>query len=477
MLKKFMLLLPVCASVLPGCVSAPPLSEATGTQHSDIMIRDVVQRVKCELSDAFYYKVEERDFLWLASWTAHADLTLEINDNAGISPSGQYTKFRRSAPNPDAGPGASKVLQFFTLGAGANLSGQAARTETLSFTIALDELKRWRTDLNRMEANLPPEKRTCNFNSEMGVTGNLGLKEWVDSAFFPVVTGDLQAGIHPSQGGMKPSTTQGPKQGQAVPQLKLGAQPTKEDMERDTRAWQTYLSGLQNKTKTANSKTDDATKKIDTADANLKNKLKALSDSNFEPVLAPYLRQRYALYKNIDQIIQSHKNSEEKCAKFKSDVDDTLKDTQDLAAKLKANVPLEELQIPYGDLNTKVQNIMNNDEPRGDYVKMTARCASVLTQIADQATKDADSLPNQVDPPIDAVSHSLQFVVAYGANITPSWTLIQWKGPGLTQNFLSASGTRTHTLNLAIGPRFGGPPVGTDALRLINNQVVRSLGN
>jgi len=57
--KKFMFLLPVCASVLPGCMSTPPLSEAAGTEHSDILIKDVVQRVKCELSDTFDNKIEQ----------------------------------------------------------------------------------------------------------------------------------------------------------------------------------------------------------------------------------------------------------------------------------------------------------------------------------------------------------------------------------------------------------------------------------
>ncbi len=490
MLKKFMFLLPVCASVISGCMSAPPLQEATGVENGapNIFIKDVVQRVKCELSDAFYYKVEQRDFLWLASWTAHADLTLEINDNAGISPSGQYTKFQKTQLNKDAvnnqlaGSPAKPLaptptfLPMFTLGAGASLSGQAIRTETLSFTIALDELKRWRKDLDKREAGLPPEKKTCNFSSEMGITGNLGLKEWVDSAFFPVETGQLQAGIHPSQGGAKPSTTQGPKQAAATPKPK--AELSIEQIAADTKAWQKSLTGLQSDTKASNTKIDDATKTLDTADANLKNRFQVLSDSKFGPVLAPYLKQRYEQFGNeYDQYTQSHKKSEQNCAKFKNDVDTALKDNQDLTALLKANTPIGEMKIPYNELSNKIDNILNNKTP-ADYAKAASRCADDLTLLADQATKNADSLPNQIDPPIDAVSHSLQFVVAYGANITPSWTLIQWKGPGLTQNFASASGTRTHTLNLALAPRTGGPAIGGDALRLINNQVIRgALGN
>ena len=85
------------------------------------MIKDVVQRVKCELSDAFDKKVEQREFLWLAGWTAHADLTLQINDNSGVSPNGSFT-------NPKYGKTAAKSLSAittFTLGPSANLNGQA----------------------------------------------------------------------------------------------------------------------------------------------------------------------------------------------------------------------------------------------------------------------------------------------------------------------------------------------------------------
>jgi len=114
-----------------------------------------------------------------------------------------------------------------------------------------------------------------------------------------------------------------------------------------------------------------------------------------------------------------------------------------------------------------------------DYPAQSAKCATALAQAADRAAKNAAALPTQIDPPIDSVAHSLSFVVAYGAGISPSWSLIKWKGPagGANTPFLSASGTRTHSLNIALAPRSGGPAIGADALRLINNQVIRSLGN
>ena len=92
MLRKLMFLLPVCVCVTPGCMSTPDLSTVTGAEHSEIMIKDVVQRVKCELSEAFDKKVEQREFLWLAGWTAHADLTLQINENSGVAPNGSFIR-------------------------------------------------------------------------------------------------------------------------------------------------------------------------------------------------------------------------------------------------------------------------------------------------------------------------------------------------------------------------------------------------
>ena len=178
----------------------PELSDATGEEHSEIMIKDVVQRVKCELSEAFDKKVEQREFLWLAGWTAHADLTLQVNDNAGVSPNGTYTKALGSTSTAEtlAGKPLSSVVSTFALGVSANLNGQAVRSETVSFTVALDELKMWRRQLDKMEAGLPPEKKTCNFGGATGVTGNLGLQEWVDSAFYPG-DGGAAPGRYPSR--------------------------------------------------------------------------------------------------------------------------------------------------------------------------------------------------------------------------------------------------------------------------------------
>jgi hypothetical protein len=467
MLRKLMFLLPVCVCVTPGCMSTPDLSTATGAEHSEIMIKDVVQRVKCELSEAFDKKVEQREFLWLAGWTAHADLTLQINENSGVAPNGSFIE-------PKLGKIAG-IASSFTLGLSANLSGQATRSETVSFTIALDELKLWRRQLNKAEANLPPEQKTCYFNGETGVRGNLGLREWVDSAFFPVTAGQLQAGVHPyGGGGGKSAGVAGPSK--AGGKAKAAESLTRDKIAQQAAEWAQELSLLQEKTKASFAKIDAAIQGMAAADADLQNKLKVLNDGKFNPVLAPYLKTAYAKSTSFENYLKQHKDDEDKCTAYKTNLGNAVTSLGRLQAEL--NKPGSDVTVPmeiaYSALSNEMDGIHANDYPA-----QSAKCATALTQAADRAAKNAAALPNQIDPPIDSVAHSISFVVAYGAGISPSWSLLQWKGPGGSSNnsLLSASANRTHTLNIALAPRSGGPAIGTDALRLINNQVIRSLGN
>ncbi len=87
------------------------------------------------------------------------------------------------------------------------------------------------------------------------------------------------------------------------------------------------------------------------------------------------------------------------------------------------------------------------------------------------ALKQLDALFSfQPDPPMDGLLHSVQFVVTHGANVSPNWSFLVWKGPSVTTPGASATGQRTHILNIAIGsPREGD--------RLIQNQTVLSLAS
>jgi hypothetical protein len=58
-----------------------------------------------------------------------------------------------------------------------------------------------------------------------------------------------------------------------------------------------------------------------------------------------------------------------------------------------------------------------------------------------------------LDPPLDTISHQVQFIVLWNASANPSWTLLHFKGPSPSSgSMFSATKTSTHTLNIVLGP-------------------------
>jgi hypothetical protein len=56
------------------------------------------------------------------------------------------------------------------------------------------------------------------------------------------------------------------------------------------------------------------------------------------------------------------------------------------------------------------------------------------------------------DPPIDTLSHQVQFVLTLTGSATPTWTLARFKGPGpASGGLLSGTQTNTHTLTIVLG--------------------------
>jgi hypothetical protein len=82
-----------------------------------------------------------------------------------------------------------------------------------------------------------------------------------------------------------------------------------------------------------------------------------------------------------------------------------------------------------------------------------------------KAVEDA-LLQLELDPPIDAISVQIQFILAFNASASPSWTLLHFKGPAPTSSLISGTKTLTHTLNVAIGP-----PSSPDATNQLNALV------
>jgi hypothetical protein len=222
----------IMASAEAGCVAPPALTDATNNAPfaRSIPIHDVVQRVKCDLTTALYAKIyKSKDpikFAWMRGWTAKADLTLEANESGGITPSFSYTQPLANAFITGLGPNSintatgaatnvvSATAQSFSLGGSATLTGNATRTETLSFNLSMVELKDWKE--NRQKLIDKGEELTgiysCDPTAPTDLQAGLDLNSWLEEALKPVELGDLQAGIHPtpSQAGPTPVSSPAP---------------------------------------------------------------------------------------------------------------------------------------------------------------------------------------------------------------------------------------------------------------------------
>ena len=137
-----------------GCVTIPSL------EGNSIAISDVVERVKCDLADAL---PDPYKYPWMAGWVAKVDLTLVINEQAGLTPTVSFVDLRPNA----VVPGVGNIAQSFIFGAAAGATTTAVRTDSLSFSLSLVELR-----YKRDQAN-------CKFAAGLGLDGELGLKEWI----------------------------------------------------------------------------------------------------------------------------------------------------------------------------------------------------------------------------------------------------------------------------------------------------------
>ena len=77
----------------------------------------------------------------------------------------------------------------------------------------------------------------------------------------------------------------------------------------------------------------------------------------------------------------------------------------------------------------------------------------------------------QFEPPIDSLSHHVQFVLTKGLSASIGWGLVAIGGAGPNGNLASFSRARTHTLVMTIGPP--GPRGIDEKNRLLTTSAVR----
>jgi hypothetical protein len=116
------------ALLVGGCVTVPSLD------GNRIAISDVVERVKCDLADAL---PDPYKYPWMAGWVAKVDLTLIVNEQAGLTPTVNFIDLRPSS----FVPGVGNIAQSFIFGAAAGATTTAVRTDSLSFSLSMVELR------------------------------------------------------------------------------------------------------------------------------------------------------------------------------------------------------------------------------------------------------------------------------------------------------------------------------------------------
>jgi hypothetical protein len=365
--------------VVAGCTQVPPL------QEDGVAISAIVQRIKCEIAWALpkpQGKWPTGPYQWMRTWTAKVDLTLATNDQASVNPSAVFTRLLPTV----AVPGVGNVGRMFTFGVGAGLSTTAVRTEILTFSLSLAELRGWK------------RKGECGIAERMDLYGNLGLREWLASALAPVANRQLTVGRHPAPGGksVPPPPVIEPKIALLDPLAKL------KDLT-DKLRW--YAKAAEDALDDARRNATQNNTQATYDDAKLIYDAVEKGDKIFRDASAEdenLLKTRPEMKAGIDALFAVTANAKDRLVAFKKAVDSML-----------------------------------------------------------------EGLPH--DPPIDALSHSIQFVVALTGNATPSWTLVDVKGPGAAGNLLSGSHTVTHTLAIAMGSPSALP---NDQSRQLNNLVI-----
>lgn len=486
------------ACLIVGCSMAPQLEEATGASDSRIFVRDVVSRIKCELAVAFADKLNgDPRFRWLTDWTVKADLTLQANQQGALSPSGSYTTFQRSAVNTVAGPTTfpgttlGTVQQFFTLGANANVGEQAVRTEVVSFSLSLKELDDWRRQAGGEFVDF------CQITGRPELLGNLGLGEWIDASLAPAATRELLAGKHPSPSlGAKPAQPQIVAKPGPLSVIKIDTfLPIDEKTIRDEIA-----KALSDAQKAAYDANNSYSSTQDSRDQAIKNYTEAQElQMRYQTISTPEtLKQigkkvtdskRYqddAIAADSCTLRQVCGEDYGDCKKFdplerhpsgrKSCQMDSIKcrevdkpETNSGAVQMYVCVQ-EAHTLSMDATGSALADLLTHAADAARRARLYADNAKLLATYAQQLAAKGVSTPP--DPPIDSIGHSVQFVVAYGAGIAPSWTLIAWKGPALNGPVLSASGTRTHLLQLALGAPTAPAKGSAEQNRIIQNQTI-----
>lgn len=388
----------VCS--LLGCVAVPPL------QEDGIAVSSIVQRVKCELALAIpepQPPYPTGPYQWMADWTAKVDLTLITNDQSAITPTAAFVNPLKTAAVPLVGT----VTRNFTLNAGAGITNNAIRNETMSFTLSIAEL---RNEKYRGDCNLP---------ADIDLYGNLGLQEWVQSALAPVDRQMLTIGKHTAPGAKPVTAPQFSTDLKVVDQIHQAA---------------VYATNFAKDAATAVQRAkNDA--------ARYANDVKSATPTVIR-------NDMQMVFNEVENALTAAKQATTFAQRVKT-----------LNGQLTAD---DKNHLTPGQKATLDQDV-SDGEKAGQQAQTAVTAANAIWK----------GIPQ--DSPIDSIGHQVQFIVVATGNVTPSWTLVHFKGPGLSGTFASLMQTRTHTLNIALGAPSGAVNASQEQLRTLNNLQLDTL--
>ena len=264
----------------------------------------------------------------------------------------------------------------------------------------------------------------CDLPYQLGLLGNLGLQEWVASALAPVENRQLTIGFHQPPAG-KPITISAPsiKQGERAQELQPPP-PAKAYLEKALAALRSGEQG-----------TEEARRYAARA--------KQLA-----------LRTR----------MQDTYNAVEKTYRYVEGATTQLDNATDLAWRGAAVD--RDATNKLADADSKLLKKIGED----------AKAATdQLAKARETATAAWELLPR--DTPINSITHTAKFVVTLRANATPNWSLVLFKGPGLSPPFASASRIRTNQLDVVMGAPAvaGGKALSDEQNRQLFNIQLHSL--
>lgn len=446
-------------------MSVPELEGIAGSRPNDnanpksISINDVVRRVKCEIRDSVADRVGKRDYPWFDKWTIQADLTLLVNQQSGISPG---ITLSHAFPLGNIPGRITNAPRSVSLGLGGGISTTAVRTEIVSFSMSIKEI---RDEFKTMSAAEIYDE--CHPISSIDLTSDLGLKEWVDSALGPVDDGLLKEGYHKPP--KPPGSGAGVGGGAATPQALLPGLHYSSTLH-DLSKLLTEDDPLKGKIELIASEYDllkqsggllvflQSAKSFDhnsftKALANLKS-LSSVGPPDLSTEIPDLIAQISRTSDNINGIATKGQLAALNLLvkKLVLIVEKRLaKDLPPVIAALQlicdCEPPTEDGPLPDSDNDTS-QRAGSGEKPSETFAN-GLKCLKTLQNVVQV---DIPGAPKPKDPPIDAISHQVQFVLVLNASANPTWTLLQFKGPSPTSgSFASISQTTTHTLTIVMG--------------------------